>query len=168
VRLRRRTLPSTKTPPDQTAIVVAAVGSFAFARRAGVSSFNVTGKVVGTPTPTPTVERSDGAVHPPVRSAFLGSGSWVMSSLPDCFRERELIRGPVAELRAKFPPTTERVRPPGVVLSGECTVYVRSNELLIVRGADRLRVPPQAMLYRNAAGLTLVYIHGGHAEIRRY
>jgi hypothetical protein len=31
-----------------------------------------------------------------------------------------------------------------------------------------LRVPPEARLYREAGRLTLVYVHGAHAEIRRY
>lgn len=145
---------------------MAVIGSVAFARRGGLSNFNVTAKVVGTPTPT--AERPENAVTPPARAAFLGSGSWVMSSLPDCFRERELIRGSVAELRPKFPPTTQRVRSSSVVQWGECTIDVRSSDLLIVRGADRLRVPPQASLYRDASGLTLVYVHGDRAEIRRY
>ncbi len=91
-----------------------------------------------------------------------------MSSLPACFHERELVRGSVAELRSRFPPAPDRVRPPSVISSGECTIIVRRSELLITRGSDRLRVPPVANLYRNGSGLTLVYIHGTRAEIRRY
>jgi hypothetical protein len=45
---------------------------------------------------------------------------------------------------------------------------VRDRELWIARGADRLRVPPDAYLYRDAGGLTLVFIHGAQAEIRKY
>ncbi len=91
-----------------------------------------------------------------------------MSSLPGCFRERERIRGSLAQLRPQFPPTSERVRPPSVVLAGECTITVAGHELLIARGADRLLVPPEARLYREAGRLTLVYIDGTRAEIRRY
>jgi hypothetical protein len=60
------------------------------------------------------------------------------------------------------------VRPNSVVFAGECTILVRGRELLITRGSDRLRVPPVATLYRDRSGLTLVYIHGARAEIRRY
>ncbi len=91
-----------------------------------------------------------------------------MSSLPECFREREFTRGTLADLRAKFPPASARIRPPAVVRSGDCTIVVGERELWIARGLDRLRVPPQAELFRDATGLTLVYVEGTHAEIRRY
>jgi hypothetical protein len=148
------------------AIGVIAIGSFAFARRGGPPNLQIRGKVGGTPTPT--AERFDAAGTASTPAAFRASGGWTMSSLPACFRERERIRGSVAELRAKFPPTSERVRPPSVVMSGDCTVTVRDRELWIARGDDRLRVPPEAFLYRERGGFTLVYIHGTRAEIRRY
>ncbi len=146
------------------AILVAAAGSLLFAHRGGPPDLRISGPASGTPT----AERPPAAATPLSRAAFAGSGPWVMSSLPACFAERERIRGRLDALRAKFPPTSERVRPPSVVLSGECTIFVRGDELWITRGADRLRVPPQAFLYRNARGLTLVYVHAGEAEIRRY
>jgi hypothetical protein len=148
------------------AVIVAAVGSLVFARRGGAPDLHITGKVSGTPTPT--AQGPDAAGSPVAQAAFRGSGPWVMSSLPSCFRERERVRGSVAELRAKFPPTSERVRPPAVVMSGDCTLTVRDRELWISRGDDRLRVPPDAFLYREAGGFTLVYIHGTRAEIRKY
>jgi hypothetical protein len=147
-------------------IVVVVIGSIAFARRGGPPDLKITGAVSGTPTPT--AQRPDVAATGPVPTAFSGSGSWTMSSLPSCFHERERIRGPVAQLRPQFPPSSERVRPPSVVFSGNCTIQVRDHELWITRGADRLRVPPQADLYRTGAGLTLTYVHGTRAEIRRY
>jgi hypothetical protein len=147
------------------AILVVAAGSVLFARRAGPPDLKIAGRVSGTPTPT--AQRPD-AESTPASAAFLGSGSWAMSSLPSCFRERERISGTVAQLRSQFPPASERVRPPGVVSAGDCIVVVGEHDLMITRGADRLRVPPQADLYRNRAGLTLVYVQGKHAEIRRY
>jgi hypothetical protein len=149
------------------AVIVITIGSIVFARRSAPPDLRISGKVSGTPTPT--AERpGDDSSGASARPAFAGSGSWVMSSLPSCFHERELMRGSVAELRPKFPPTSERVRPPAVVLSGECTIFVRGDELLITRGPDRLRVPPVADLYRDRTGLTLVYVHGSRAEIRKY
>jgi hypothetical protein len=147
-------------------VVVAALGSLVFAHRGGPPNLRISAKVSGTPTPT--AEGPDTAGTAPTQAAFRGSGAWVMSSLPACFRERERVRGSVAELRSKFPPPSERVRPPSVVLSGDCTVTVRDRDLLISRGADRLRVPPEAFLYRESGGFTLVFIHGTRAEIRRY
>jgi hypothetical protein len=148
------------------AIVVGAIGSIVFARRGGPPDLRISGSASGTPTPT--AQRPDDAGAAPAQAAFLGSGSWVMSSLPGCFRERERIRGSVAALRPKFPPASERIRPSSVVRSGDCTIAVGDRELWISRGADRLRVPADAFLYRNEHGLTLVYIHGERAEIRRY
>jgi hypothetical protein len=146
--------------------VVAGLGSLVFAHRGGPPNLQISAKVSGTPTPT--AEGPDAAGKPAAQAPFRGSGAWVMSSLPGCFRERERMRGSVAELRSKFPPTSERVGPPAVVLSGDCTLTVRDRDLLISRGADRLRVPPDAFLYREAGGFTLVFIHGTRAEIRRY
>jgi hypothetical protein len=148
------------------AVIVVALGSFVFARRGGPPNVQISGKVSGTPTPTAERPAAVGAPRP--QAAFRGSGSWVMSSLPSCFRERERRRGSVAELRAKFPPASERIRPPAVIRSGDCALAVRSRELWISRGADRLRVPPTAFLYREAGGFTLVFIRGTQAEIRRY
>jgi len=148
------------------AVIVVAIGSLVFARRGGPPNLQITGKVSGTPTPT--AQRPDAAGSASPQAAFRGSGAWVMSSLPSCFRERERRRGSVAELRAKFPPTSERIAPPAIVVSGDCTLTVRDRELWISRGDDRLRVPPSAFLYREADGFTLVSIRGTRAEIRRY
>jgi hypothetical protein len=145
---------------------VAIFGALAFAHRAGPPDLRITGKVSGTPTPT--VERPDASGAPRAAGAFAASGSWTMSSLPDCFFEQERVRGGVAQLRGKFPPAAQRLAPGTVVRAGDCAIEVRDRELWISRGPDRLRVPPDARLYRHAGGLTLVVVDGGHAEIRRY
>ncbi len=168
---RRKTPLSPKPPPlwrfvlAATVIVVAA-GAVVFAHRGSPPNLQISAKVSGTPTPT--AQQPDASDGGTAQAPFRGSGGWVMSSLPSCFRERERLRGSVAMLRAKFPPASERLRPPAVVLSGDCTITVRERELWIARGADRLRVPPDAYLYREPGGFTLVYIHGTQAEIRRY
>jgi hypothetical protein len=100
--------------------------------------------------------------------AFAASGSWTLSSLPACFFERDHRSGPVAQLRRSFPPAAERIAAGAIVRSGDCAVVVRARELWITRGADRLRVPPDARLYRQGAGFTLVWIDGERAEIRHY
>jgi hypothetical protein len=146
--------------------IVVGIGMIAFARHGPSPELKITGKVTGTPTPTSQLP--DAAGTSAANAAFTGSGSWTLSSLPSCFRERERIRGNLVALRAKFPPPSERLRPRTVVHSGDCTIIVRDHELWVSRGADRLRVPPEAGLYRNAHGLTLVYVRGAQAEIRRY
>lgn len=91
-----------------------------------------------------------------------------MSSLPDCFREVERSRGPVAMMRPRFPSESTRVKPAGVVRRGNCTIVVGEHDLWIARGADRLRVPPEARLYQDQGRLTLVVIGPKQAEIRVY
>jgi hypothetical protein len=145
---------------------VAAVGAVAFARRGGLRDFTVAGVVHGTPTPTAQQPATAGSAPP--RTAFIATGSWAMSALPGCFVETERVRGGIAELHGKFPPAATRVSPGSVVRFADCTIAVRADDLVIERGADRLRVPPQARLYRSAGRLTLVVIDGTHAEIRRY
>ncbi len=166
--------PPTRTPLNRplwpffaaAAAIVVLFGSIAFARRGGPPDLKVSGPVTGTPTPT--AERPEAGGSAATRGSFLGSGSWTMSSLPECFRERERLRGPLQALRASFPPPAARISPATVVRAGDCTIVVSKHELQIARGADRLRVPPEATLYREASGLTLVYVHGQSAEIRRY
>ncbi len=91
-----------------------------------------------------------------------------MSSLPGCFVERERLRGSLALLRAKFPPPQQRLRPGSSVRAGDCTLSVGAHDLWIARGNDRLRVPPEARLFREHTSLTLVFVSGERAEIRRY
>jgi hypothetical protein len=148
------------------AAVVAVIGAVAFARRGGPPDLRITGKVVGTPTPTAQQPDAESTVAP--HGAFLASGSWTMSSLPSCFFEQDHILGPVAKLRSMFPPSGERVAPGTLVHSGNCTIEVRPRELWISRGPDRLRVPPEARLYRRGNRLTLVWTSGDRAEIRDY
>jgi len=45
---------------------------------------------------------------------------------------------------------------------------VRPHDLIVRRGDDRLRVPPEAALYRVDGRLTLVARSGATVEIRRY
>lgn len=91
-----------------------------------------------------------------------------MSSLPSCFVEQYHQFGRLDELRAKFPPDSQRVAPGTVVRAANCTIVVRPHELWISRDSDRLRVPREARLYRAGDRLTLIFIEGGRAEIRHY
>jgi len=99
---------------------------------------------------------------------FIGTGDWVMSSLPGCFHETERARGTVAGMQSQFPPESERVRAGTVVRRGDCTIVVGEHDLFIARGGDRLRVPAEARLYAHGAQLTLVTIAGNVAQIRVY
>ncbi|GAC1405122.1 MAG: hypothetical protein NVSMB64_09430 [Candidatus Velthaea sp.] len=143
------------------------IGSIVFARRMTAPDLHIEATPSGAATPT--VERAAGETVSPAREQpFAGQGTWTMSSLPDCFREVERSRGPVAMMRPRFPSESTRVKPAGVVRRGNCTIVVGEHDLWIARGADRLRVPPEARLYQDQGRLTLVVIGPKQAEIRVY
>jgi hypothetical protein len=98
----------------------------------------------------------------------VGDGPWVLSALPDCFDQQSSLVGTTLQLTFDVPPASRRIAPGTVLRRGPCRVLVRPDDLVIVRGGDRLRVPPDARLYATSKGLTLVYRHAGHAEIRVY
>ncbi len=145
---------------------MAVFGALAFARKGGPPDLRVSGRVSGTPTPTVQRPRADSEER--TAEAFSASGAWTMSSLPACFFEQDHLLGGLAQLRSKFPPDADRVPPGTTIASGDCTIAVHERELRIARGTDRLRVPPDARLYRRGERLTLVWTDGRRAEIRHY
>jgi hypothetical protein len=145
-------------------LIVVVLGSIVFALRRPAPDLRIAAPVAGG---TPTVEQRVPEV-PVTPRPFTGQGPWVLSALPLCFDEQSRIRGPLADLRKKLPPAADRIAPGTTIHAGDCTVRVRPHDLLVDRGADRLRVPPESALYRVAGRLTLVARSGGKVEIRRY
>jgi hypothetical protein len=121
-------------------------------------------------------KRPPGAAHPGPNNGFVttpepffqGQGGWVLSALPGCFDQISSIEGPSQALTFHVPPASERIAPGTRLRSGNCTLLVRAHDLWIYRGADRLRVPPEARLYETKDGLTLVYEHAGQTDVRIY
>lgn len=145
-------------------VIVLVAGSILFAHRMRTGEWDLRAQPAGTPT----VTRGSGAAPPSVADVFVGAGPWVLSALPACFDQQSSIEGPAASLVSHLPPPGTRI-PDGTTLhAGPCTVVVRAHDLLVSRGRDRLRVPPDAGLYRTAKGLVLVYERSDHAEIRVY
>ena len=145
-------------------LIVVMIGSLIFAHRLTAPDLRVSAQATGTPT-------VESAAPPQPRStpaAFTAQGPWVLSALPACFDEQSRIRGPYAALRTKVPSPSARVAPGTTLTSGACTVQVRAHDLIVHRGEDRLRVPPDAALYRVNGRLTLVARDGAGVEIRRY
>jgi hypothetical protein len=147
-------------------VVVAITGAVLFGRKLGPPNLKIAADPIGTPTPT--VVRPDRRQARVSGEAFSGQGSWVMSSLPECFVETSLTRGSLAEVQHAIPPAAQRIAPGTVIRRADCTLTVRADDLLIARGADRLRVPPEAGLYRKGALLTLVAHSGDRVEVRTY
>ena len=99
---------------------------------------------------------------------FIGQGGWVLSALPGCFVQQSSIEGPSASLGRQVPGDALRIAPGTTLRRGSCTLMVRPHDIWVFRGADRLRVPPEARLYHGPQGLTLVYRHAGRTEVRVY
>jgi len=146
--------------------IVAVFGALAFARKGGPPNLQVSSRVSGTPTPTAERHRTESGARE--SEAFSASGAWTMSSLPACFFEQDHLLGGLAQLRPRFPSVADRVPPGTTIRWGDCTIAVHARELRIARGTDRLRVPPDARLYRRGERLTLVWTDGRRAEIRHY
>ncbi len=145
-------------------LIVVVLGSIVFAHRFAPPDLRVSAHATGTPT----VESPSRPEAAATRPGFTAEGPWVLSALPACFDEQSRIRGPLAALRAKLPSAAQRIAPGTTLTSGDCTVEVRAHDLVVHRGDDRLRVPPDSALYRVDGHLTLVARSGGTVEIRRY
>jgi hypothetical protein len=146
-------------------VLVLAVGTAIFANRMrALREFDVRGAVVGTPTPT----RANPSESPVPFGTFTGEGPWVLSALPGCFVQQSSLIGTTSQLTFDVPPAGERIAPGTTFQQGNCVVMVRAHDIWIARGTDRLRVPPEARLYRTPKGLALVYEHNGHGQIRVY
>ncbi len=146
-----------------TAIVIV-FGGIVFAHRLAPPDL----KISAQPTGTPTVETRSAPEAAATPRPFSGQGPWVLSALPACFDEQSRISGPVGQLRAKLPPAADRIAAGTTLEVGECTLIVRARDIWVERGPDRLRVPPDAALYRVDGHLVLSARSGGQLEIRRY
>jgi hypothetical protein len=145
-----------------TAIVVV-FGSIVFAHRLAPPNLRISAQPTGTPTVETRFSEAPATARP-----FTGQGPWVLSALPGCFDEQSRVSGPFAGVEPKLPPATERIAPGTTLHVGECTLAVRDRDIWVERGADRLRVPPDATLYRVDGHLILAVRSGGQLEIRRY
>jgi hypothetical protein len=145
-----------------TAIVVA-IGGIVFAHRLAAPDLKISAQPSGTPTVETRVSEAP-ATAPP----FTGQGPWVLSALTGCFDEQSRVRGPYAALAGKLPPASARLAPGTALIAGDCTLQVRQHDIWVERGADRLRVPPEAALYRVDGRLVLTVHTGGQLDIRRY
>lgn len=146
------------------ALIVVLAGSILVAHRLRPADLRIRADAAGTPTvETARAPEPRGSAPP-----FAGEGTWVLSALPACLVEGSRAAGPAAALRAGIPPAAARIVAPAVVRAGPCTILVRAHDVVAVRGPDRLRVPPEAALYRTGAGWTLVAAAAGRVEIRTY
>jgi hypothetical protein len=99
--------------------------------------------------------QSTGSPSPPrrqVAAAFSpqppnGNAPWAMSALPECFYQEREVHGTRAFVRAHLPAGAHAL-PSGTTLRArDCTVIVGDRAVEVVRGDERLRIPPVAALY---------------------
>lgn len=149
-------------------VIVVAIGSVVFAHRvASLRDFTVEGSPRPGQTPTNTRGNAREASRP--AHDFAADGPWVMSALPDCFEQQKSTIGPIGLVRAQIPPERDRVAPGTRIVWNDCAIAVGASDVTIARGSDRLRVPPQARLYRRGDALVLVWTSRyGRTEIRTY
>ena len=100
--------------------------------------------------------------------AFRGVAPWALSALPECLTQDSISRGTLAYVRAKVPAGATIVADGAALRYGPCTIFVRGDEVIVRRGADRLVVPPHVTLYRTANLLALLRVENGNGELRVY
>ncbi len=105
---------------------------------------------------------------PPVTDSVTGDAPWALSALPDCFTQRSETSGSRSYVRAHVPAGAQPVQTGARLSYGPCTILVRSDELLVERGSDRMRVPPHATLYTTGDSLALLRTSGSTTDLRIY
>jgi hypothetical protein len=105
---------------------------------------------------------------PPPLESVTGNAPWALSALPDCFTQRSETSGTRSYVQAHLPPGAQPVQPGTRLSYGPCTILVRNGELLVERGSDRMRVPPDATLYTTGDSLALLRTSGSTTDLRIY
>ncbi len=120
---------------------------------------------------TPSVAPKSAQAPPPSKrksSAFSGEAPWALSALPECFQQTSKSTGPRAYVLAHLPAGSAAVVSGESLTFSDCTVNVRGEAIDVQRGADRLRVPPPARLYRSGTVLSILRGNEGGYELRTY
>lgn len=142
--------------------VAVVAGAYAFRDLIRIKIASVYVRV--TPKPAPPNARE---TRPP--GAFYADVPWALSAVPECLIQTSIARGTVPYVTAHLHGATRQ--PSGTQLRfNDCTILVRSrpSEIFLTRGADRLRVPAPAWLYRLGNAIYLLHVAGGRAELRTY
>lgn len=126
-------------------------------------------RIASTSVPVPP-KAGDAQSPPPGGGgdAFRGVAPWALSALPDCLIQDSIATGSLAYVRSKLPTGATIVASGSTLHFGPCTIFLRGDEVLVRRGADRLVIPPHVTLYRTARGLALLRKRDGQWEMRVY
>ncbi len=100
--------------------------------------------------------------------ALRGDAPWALSALPECLTQTSESNGPSAYVRTHLPAGATEIVPPATLVYGDCNIRIVGEEAYVVRGSDRLRIPPRVRFYRADGLLALVRETSGGAELRVY
>lgn len=124
-------------------------------------------KSVFVPVPPKAAQRE--AEGPRKAVAFTGDAPWALSALPECFEQTSKSTAPTLQyIEGHLPSGAAMVRPPAKLQYADCTVRVVGDEVLVDRGADHMRIPPQARIYTAPGSLSLLRGANGGYELRVY
>ena len=99
---------------------------------------------------------------------FTATAPWALSVLPTCVQQIKAVRGSEQYVRASIATDAQPIHAPMVLRYGDCTIEIQNTSALILRGADRLRIPPIAHFFQNTRELFVLHEGGGHIELRVY
>ena len=99
---------------------------------------------------------------------MIGDAPWALSAVPECFRQERFARGAIGHVAVTLPPGSQRLRPGTVVRLADCRLFVERDALTLVRGTERLVVPPHATAYLAGPRLTVVRRFGKSIDARVY
>ena len=117
-------------------------------------------------SPKPAQSEAQGRRKP---GAITGDAPWALSALPECFDQTSKSTSPtLAYVLKHLPSGSTMVRPPATLRYADCTLRVTGDQVLVDRGGDRLRIPPQARIYTAPGTLALLRGSNGAYELRVY
>lgn len=100
--------------------------------------------------------------------ALRGDAPWALSALPECLIQTSESSGPLTYVRAHLPHGAVPIVPPATLVYGNCSIRITGSEAYVLRGPDRLRIPPRAQFYRAEGLLALIRETPQGAELRVY
>jgi hypothetical protein len=117
-------------------------------------------------TPKPAQNEAEGERK---HISFTGDAPWALSALPECFDQTSKSTSPTLPfIVAHLPAGATMVRPPATLQYGDCTLRVIGDQVLVDRGRDRMRIPPQARIYTAPGKIALLRGSTGGYELRVY
>jgi len=97
-----------------------------------------------------------------------GDAPWALSALPECLMQISESSGSPDYVRAHLPAGATAILPPAVLAYADCKIEIVADEAYVVRGSDRLRIPPRAHFYRAKGLLAVIRETPQKAQLRVY